>query len=184
EAGTGRYTLLLEDLSESWETGDVTRGGTLPHAYAAIEQLVGLQAPLWDSPALREQSWLADLARTRMLFDYIPPALEPFRDRFGPRLRPEHLELAERLFPRAPSYPDLAWTGPLTLMHGDYRLDNLLFRERAGGLEACVLDWQSVRLGPPLVDLAMYLGSALDTGTRRAHEHDLLTAYHERLMAA
>src|SRR5581483_1718553 len=98
EAGTGRYTLLLEDLSESWETGDVTRGGTLPHAYAAIEQLVGLQAPLWDSPALREQSWLADLARTRMLFDYIPPALEPFRDRFGPRLRPEHLELAERLF--------------------------------------------------------------------------------------
>lgn len=184
ETDTGRYTLVLEDLSEEWEIGDVTRGGTLTHAHAAIEQLVALQAPLWDSPALREQNWLADLARTRMLFDYIPPALEPFRERFAPLLRPEHLELAERLFPCAPSYPDRAWTGPLALMHGDYRLDNLLFRERGGRLEACVLDWQSVRLGPPLVDLAMYLGSALDSRTRRAHEHELLKAYHDRLVTA
>jgi hypothetical protein len=184
ETDTGRYTLLIEDLSGDWETGDVMRGGTLNHAHAAIEQLVNLQAPLWDSPVLREQTWLADMARTQMLFDYIPPALEPFRARFGPRLAPEHLELAERLFPRAPAYPQLAWTGPLTLMHGDYRLDNLLFREDDGRLRACVLDWQSVRLGPPLVDLAMYLSSALDTDTRRAHERDLLTTYHDRLVAA
>ena len=184
ETDTGRYTLLLEDLSGSWETGDVMRGGTLAHARAAIEQLVALQAPLWDSPALQQQGWLADLGRTRLLFGYIPPALEPFRARFGPRLRPEHLELAERLFRHAPSYPDRAWTGPLTPMHGDYRLDNLLFRERADGLTACVLDWQSVRLGPPLVDLTMFLGSALDTSTRRRHEEDLLTAYHDRLVSA
>jgi hypothetical protein len=184
ETDTGRYTLLLEDLSGDWEPGDVMRGATLNHAHAAIEQLVNLQAPVWDSPALRAQTWLADIARTQMLFDYVPPALEPFRARFGARLAPEHLELARRLFPRAAGYPRRAWTGPLTLMHGDFRLDNLLFREHDGHRQACVLDWQSVRLGPPLVDLAMYLGSALDTGIRRAHEYDLLKTYHDRLVAA
>jgi len=38
-----------------------------------------------------------------------------------------------------------------------------------------------VRLGPPGIDPAYFLGSSLSTPTRRALEHDLLREFHDRL---
>lgn len=184
EPGTGRVTLVLEDLSSTWEVGDAVTGGTLEQAAAALEQLVRLQAPLWDHPTLPELGWLSSPARTKVLFDIVAPALPAFRERLGPRLAPEQMELVERLAPKAGEYPGRAWTGPLVVMHGDYRLDNLLFAERNGSLEATVIDWQSVRLGPPLVDAGIYLSSCLAPDQRRAHQEELLRGYHEGLVAA
>jgi aminoglycoside phosphotransferase (APT) family kinase protein len=39
------------------------------------------------------------------------------------------------------------------LMHGDYHIANVLFRESDGGL-AAILDWELAALGDPLLDLA------------------------------
>ena len=65
-------------------------------------------------------------------------------------------------------------------MHGDYRLDNLLFAERHG---VTVLDWQTVSWGPPLVDASYFLGGCLPIEERRGHEERLLRGYHEQLLA-
>jgi aminoglycoside phosphotransferase (APT) family kinase protein len=55
-----------------------------------------------------------------------------------------------------------AWTDPLVVMHGDYRLDNLMFSRADGRLQATVLDWQAVRVGPPLIDAGIYLRGSVD----------------------
>ena len=47
-----------------------------------------------------------------------------------------------------------------------------------------MLDWQAVRLGPPLIDDGIYLSSCLSPEDRRAHEDDLLRGYHDGLVAA
>ena len=44
---------------------------------------------------------------------------------------------------------------PATIVHGDYRLDNVLFD--AGDQPAAVLDWEMATLGDPLADLALML---------------------------
>lgn len=58
-------------------------------------------------------------------------------------------ELAERLAVNVPASSDG------TIVHGDYRLDNVLFDE--SGTMTAVLDWEMSTLGDPLTDLAVLL---------------------------
>jgi aminoglycoside phosphotransferase (APT) family kinase protein len=45
--------------------------------------------------------------------------------------------------------------GPATIVHGDYRLDNLILSD--GGEIAAVVDWELCTLGDPLADLGMLI---------------------------
>jgi hypothetical protein len=184
EPGTGRVTLLLEDLSEGWQVGDAVAGGTVAQTEAAFDQIARVHGDLWDEPSLRDLEWLAPISRTQLLFDGVPTALPVFRKRFADRLERYQMDAVERLAPKGAEYPGAAWRGPLVVAHGDFRLDNVLFAEEAGTSHAKVIDWQSVRLAPPLIDAAIWLSSCLSSDDRRKHQDDLLHRYHEGLLAA
>jgi aminoglycoside phosphotransferase (APT) family kinase protein len=66
------------------------------------------------------------------------------------------------------------------VVHGDFRLDNLLF----GGPRVAVVDWQTVKIGPALSDVAYFIGSALLPEVRRDHEAALVRSYHHQLAEA
>jgi hypothetical protein len=67
---------------------------------------------------------------------------------------------------------------PLGLIHGDYRLDNLLFTE-----DSCtIVDWQTVSWGPELRDAAYFVGTGLSDADRRHHERDLVRFYYDELV--
>ena len=63
----------------------------------------------------------------------------------------------------------------MSITHGDYRLDNLMFPPAGPGVAA--VDWQTTSAGPPLRDLAYFLGNSLTPDLRRAHESDLVDSY-------
>src|SRR5271157_989258 len=67
------------------------------------------------------------------------------------------------------------------LVHGDYRLDNMLFGAVGAERPLTVVDWQTVTSGPAMTDLSYFLGCALRTEDRREHYDELLRAYHEAL---
>ena len=46
-----------------------------------------------------------------------------------------------------------------SLIHVDYRLDNLLFHAKTGTTEVTAADWQSITLGSPLNDVAYFIGA-------------------------
>lgn len=112
----------------------------------------------------------------------MPAGLHPFPARFGHALEPEQVDLFERVIPQAGRWIR-SWDGPSVVQHGDLRTDNILF-SRGQPVTATIVDFQTVRLGPPGVDPAYFLGSSLSTETHRAIEHDLLSEYHEQLIAA
>jgi hypothetical protein len=184
EADTGRITLVIDDLTATAEVGDMIATSTPEQAELAFAELVKLHAPLWNDPRLRSLSWLADPARAQVLFDAVAPAIEPFKEAYGHRLEPEHVALVERLGPKAGTWPAKALVDPLAVIHGDYRLDNMLFGSAPGAAPVTIVDWQACRLGPPLLDHSIFLGSCMTTADRRAHERDLLRGYHEGLLAA
>jgi aminoglycoside phosphotransferase (APT) family kinase protein len=65
------------------------------------------------------------------------------------------------------------------LLHGDYRLDNMLFdpdRTRVS-----VVDWQTLGVGLPARDLAYFTATSLNPQLRAAIEEDLVAAYHREL---
>ncbi len=67
------------------------------------------------------------------------------------------------------------------MLHGDYRLDNLLFDP--DGADVVAVDWQTLAVGPPARDLAYFLGTSLTVDDRRAAERELVAEYHAALCA-
>lgn len=182
EQDSGWFTLLMAH-SPSATVGDMLAAGTVERAAAALRELVGLQAPRWEEPALRKTDWLQPTSWIAFA-ETFPDSLAPFLVRFGDQLAAEEIALCEKVMPHAVGWLE-AWGGPTVLQHGDFRPDNILFETEADGAETLtVFDWQAIRVGPPLVDVGFYIGGSLSIEDRRDHETELIRGYHEALRAA
>ncbi|MEC9357981.1 MAG: phosphotransferase [Pseudomonadota bacterium] len=179
---TGGFTLVLEDLSGRTRPGDVLTPCTLAECASGLSELVRFQSPLWNSPVVAKLAWLADRRRTHQVFDALPAGLGSFVERFGRGLAPEHVKLFETVLPRAGEWVR-SWSEPSVVQHGDFRSDNLMFAAAPGVPTVTVIDFQTVRLGPPGVDPAYFLASCLSTADRRKAERDLIAEYHRGLLA-
>ncbi|MGO8961739.1 MAG: phosphotransferase family protein [Streptosporangiaceae bacterium] len=171
------YLVLLEDLAPA-TPGDQLAGLRADEAAAAVDELAALHAAGWESSELAALPWLnrsspdAAALMTAALTGLYPG----FRDRYAARLDPGTVTLIEDFLPRAGSFMS-ASTEPATIVHGDYRADNLLF----GRARPAVLDWQTCSFGHATGDLAYFLGSSLPVGARRQHEESLVRRYHSAL---
>ncbi len=65
--------------------------------------------------------------------------------------RPSLTALAESLGTRLPE------SGPGTIVHGDYRIDNVVYDAHDPGRLLAVLDWEMATLGDPLADLGLMM---------------------------
>jgi aminoglycoside phosphotransferase (APT) family kinase protein len=52
---------------------------------------------------------------------------------------------------------NLPESGPATIVHGDYRLDNVMYREEPPAQIVAIFDWEMATLGDPLADLGYLL---------------------------
>ncbi|MFG2021549.1 phosphotransferase [Actinomadura geliboluensis] len=173
------YTVLLADLAPA-RPGDQLAGVTPEDAAAAIIEMAAFHAAGWEDPGLAALPWLNrhDADAAAFTAAMVTDLYTGFKDRYAAELGPDVIALIEEFMPSLPAYLT-AREGPLTLSHGDFRADNLLF----GGPRTAVLDWQTCAYGPGLADLSYFLGSSLPTEARRAHEKALVERYHEALTA-
>lgn len=180
DAGTGDYVVLLEDVAPA-EAGDQLAGCGVDEAAAAIAEMVGLHAPRWGDRTLEAYEWLDGPSPDSAtgVAGLVQTVWPGFVDRFASRVEPDVLDLAGRLVPDLARH--LSWSPrPWTLQHGDFRVDNLLF----GGPRVVVVDWQTIRVGPGVSDLAYFLGASLVPELRRQAEGDLVGEYRRRMAAA
>jgi aminoglycoside phosphotransferase (APT) family kinase protein len=68
-------------------------------------------------------------------------------------------------------------------VHGDFRLDNMLFGQAEAAAPLAVVDWQTCAHGHPASDVAYFLGAGLLPDLRRREEKELLAHYHAELRA-
>jgi aminoglycoside phosphotransferase (APT) family kinase protein len=173
------YAVLLEDLAPA-EPGDQLAGLAPGDAAAAIDELAALHAAGWDDPELAALGWLNrhDAGSAAFTAAMVTELYGGFRERYAARLDPGAIALIEDFLPHLGAYlTDRG--GPLTLVHGDFRADNLM----SGAARPAVLDWQTCSYGPGLSDLAYFLGSSLPVPVRREHEPALVRRYHAALTA-
>ena len=173
DANDTDHLLVLEDMAPACQ-GDQLKGCTLEQAHAALVELARLQGPRWDDPSLLDVPWLErpDEQAHAELVGLVTALHEGFLTRYEGRLVPEAVEVVRWLAARLPETPQAS--GPLTLVHNDYRIDNMLFGDGEMAPPVTVVDWQTIKLGNGPSDAAYFLGAGLPTETRRAHERELL----------
>lgn len=176
-SGTADVVLVMEDLAPA-EQGDQLAGCTVAEAMAAVDEAAKLHGPRWGYPAPREMPWLDGSSTQGLLIGMLGTIWDAFVERYRTRLDPVTLEAGPQIAVLAPkllSIPPAA----LTLVHSDFRLDNMLF---GGSRPLVVVDWQTLQLGVGPSDVAYFLGSAFDTEVRRSCERELVTRYHRSLV--
>jgi thiamine kinase-like enzyme len=182
---SGQSVLLLEEIVAP--TGSQLAGATLAQARLALDSLARLHAAWWQA-ADREEvqelvhlitgKWHEEQTLVGELYDaawpqFLQQALVPIPQKvrqFGAAVV-GNITAVDALINRAPK----------TLVHGDYRLENIHFGEHEGQAACWIIDWEDVFFGSGLVDVAWFLGGCLPVGLD-GHEMRLLQHYHQTLV--
>jgi hypothetical protein len=171
--------LLLEDLSG--HTGISQIDGTSPEILGrALAPLAALHAGFWNDESTRSLPWLFNrLDRLDELSERYAFSWSTLKEIVGAALSGQQREVVERFGSSSTSWAE-SISGPMTLIHQDVRLDNLMFSEE----RAWLLDWQLLGWGSPAFDLSYAISTSLHPEERRMAERDLLSQYVTHLQAA
>lgn len=177
-------TLVLADIAEfDGIPGVVSDTLTVAQATIVIEQLARIHAHFGNITHHNSTyRWLA--GPVRLLEDALGTAL-------AVPLMKRGLRLAGTRVSAALHVPALHYArhrraamrfltnAPKTLVHHDCHPGNLFWNERRS--KVGFLDWQLVRLGEGVSDVAYFLATALSPEMRRRHEIELLVKYTQTL---
>jgi hypothetical protein len=176
----GGFVLLLSNVAPV-RTAEQVAGGSVADIALALGQAARLHASFWNGTGLASPHWLWDGAQhdRRRLGAAYRLLVPRFLSRFGGRLSGTARSALIRLNASLREWMH-SRSKTTTMVHGDFRLDNLLFS--TGAPRATVIDWQTVTVGCGTDDAAYLIGGSLETAARRAHETDLFRLYYEALL--
>jgi hypothetical protein len=176
------YALLLADQAPAVQ-GDQIAGCGEQEARLAVVALAGLHGPSWcdsvwlDFPAIAFGR--PDEASATGLGDVAKMSADITLEKLGDRMTADDRETFTTTMGLVTPWL-LAEYDRFALLHGDYRLDNMLFdpdRTRVS-----VVDWQTLGVGLPARDLAYFTATSLDSQLRSAIEKDLVDEYYRALL--
>ncbi len=177
----GRVILLLEDLSHL-RPGDQVAGASPAQARVAIQMAAKLHAKYWQGSGDPIPDWVPaanDPDQIKNLTAIFQPTFEQVLADRGDQLSPASHRVYTELLDWEP-YLQRMSKPPRTLVHGDFRFDNLLFGDDPDD-ETVLLDWQIVYAAQGVWDVALFLVESMQPDVRRAHEDELLHLYHDTL---
>jgi hypothetical protein len=175
----GSFGLLLEDLS-GLRAGDDLAGCSRAQAEAAMVGAARLHAFWWG------EKWPAAVATLSggRPSPAAPPVTEAMVEKvlseIGPDLAPSASALARRMPVFKPAVEAVLARSPQTLLHQDFRLDNMFFRPSSLGdsrLELVLIDWQLLRPGAGVYDLAWFMTAGMQMEHFSLWSDDLLRLY-------
>jgi hypothetical protein len=175
------YVVILEDL-HPLASGDQVAGPSLEQAELVIDTAAALHSSWFDRPELHALTWMPDIsdpmsASVGAMFDMGWPT---FLARYQDSLPERVLRWCEAFAPRVVDWIQTYSSWPLTLVHGDFRLDNMFFGSDG---TMTLIDWQLSMRAPSTTDLVYFLGTNLPTDMRRAVQSDLIERYSRAMRA-
>lgn len=184
DPGSGEFVLMLEDLSPARQ-GDQLAGVTVDQARLAVIEAAKLHASHWGGEQFEDEGWIVgSRAATRSPIGphVFREHFRGFEERFGQSLDSDTLATGRRLAERIDRFAS-AGSETRCLVHGDFRPDNIMYASPQGGRPIAVLDWQSIGLGAPGIDVGYFLAGALKPEALQTEEPDLLATYFRTLQS-
>ena len=178
------FFLLMEDVS-SYRMGSQVEGATLEECELCVDFLANLHASFWNQ--LSDVEWLPNMSgsdnATNMALGCEAgwPQLQAIFGEFVP----DNIEaMRERYLAAIPTLQAKLDQQPKTLIHGDFRMDNMLFGQAPEHDALLVVDFQGPLKGNGIHDVAYLLSHSAKTDVRREHERDLIERYANGLITA
>jgi hypothetical protein len=176
------FVILMEDLG-GLRSDDQLAGCPIDDARAVIHQLALHHAHWWQDERL-DEPYVPRFSRAPYpQFNGQAASMSwPIIDeRFG-HLIPERIRALASRWPEVgpPLLEDIE-NHPLTLCHGDVRLDNIFFHDDDASTVSLV-DWAIASAAAGVNDLGYFMSQSLTVTDRRAYEDELTRLYYDTLL--
>lgn len=179
------FVLLIEDLGDL-ELVSQYAGVSPKRALSAVQTIAEFQGQFWNRanvPALAHcGEFLSPGHRRIMQTVYmltLPVALDRFGQLFSEQLRRLALDFGSRI----DVHFEAAARNVKTVVHGDYRSENMLF-SGDNAEDIVVIDWQGCGLGCGMFDVSYFLGTSVSVENRRLIEEEAVRRYHDAVCRA
>jgi hypothetical protein len=184
DPATKDFVLLMEDLGDRRQY-DQLDGCSIDDALIAAKEIAAHHAWYWQDQEIIDADWTF-----RTCDPPNPQALPPTLRQSWPLIESEFAHLLPGpLLDAARRMPDVCVDllerlsePPLSLLHGDYRLDNLFF-DPGEADPVVAVDWQICGLGRSAYDIAYFMSQSVTPEDRKAADESVLRAYHDALRA-
>lgn len=182
---TGESILVLADLAPA-QSGDYLRGASFNQAKLALVTVAGLHAAWWGKnhvePAFgpAEDAGNAE-AEERLVQQLFSSAWPRFAESLDGGVPDRATCLADCLVGNMPCIADVRGRPVKTLIHGDFRLDNMLFDDGDEPTKCWVIDWEDIRFDCNAYDVAWFIGGCVDVD-HADDEYKLLSIYYQALV--
>ncbi len=185
DEATGDAVIGLEDLAPA-RVGDQLVPPNDGEVAQSMSEMAKLHIARWGRADAAELAWVPYLLDP--VWVQVAESLEQFwpvfQQNLGHTLTPKLRAIGDVFAKNVVSLLRRLSQPPATLLHGDFRLDNLFFATEAGQDPLVVIDWQLISRGKGPYDVAYFMSQSLDPARRAATERDILRQYHEALLAA
>lgn len=177
------FVLLLEDMG-SCRVGDQLAGAGLVDAENAIDQMAKLHATWWGKTDGEDLAWIPihdNPTQAAGMSGGFEAGWPVFLDRFGDVLPPGQ---GDRYAPIGPKTADCLkemCAGVLTVVHGDFRLDNMFFDVDGDPSGVALFDWQGISRSCGPQDLGYFMSQSLQSEVRHTHQDALVERYWKAL---
>ena len=177
------FFLLMENVSD-YRMGSQLKGATLKECQLCIDFLAKLHASFRDN--LENVDWLPSMSNSENAKNMVTGCelgWTQLLDYFG-EFVPDNINAhREDYIANIGNLQEKLDQPPGTLIHGDFRMDNMLFGQKPEHEPLMVVDFQGPLKGNGIHDLAYLMSHSARTDVRREHEQSLLRRYVDGLAA-
>lgn len=175
-----RFLLMIEDIAPA-RLGDQVAGCSTDEARTALRDLARMHAAFWNDPRLENTWWIVPLDLAPNIFrQLLELSRDAFLEQYGHHFSPSARAKFDWFREHDLEIFRLCGGHPFTLVHGDFRLDNMFFDDSHD--EIVLFDWQGPGKGLGAFDVAYFLSASLPLGTPPEVEESIVRSYHDELV--
>lgn len=175
------FLILMEDMA-GYRVGDQAAGADLTDSQAMIDELAKLHAAFWNQ--VDDLDWVPHIANSYHAANMDALAKTGWPNMvklFAAHIDPAVAAKGDAFMAALPQLQNAMDASPITLLHGDFRMENVFFGTARQHRPVALIDWQGPLLGKGVVDVALMLGQSTRVEVRRAHQRALVESYARQL---
>lgn len=175
------HVLILEDLGHL-RVGDQAVGVDVKDARATMIAAARLHARFWQNDDLESIDWMpmANSDGMKIGREVYKASLPGFLQVFAHAIDADMVSVMERYGDNVHQLLDRIAQMPNTVVHFDFRLDNLFFDD--SNQNVWMIDFQTSSKGGGAYDIGYFMSQSVPIDVRRTHEDSLLRMYHDELV--